>query len=197
MTNTAARSAVYAKGLNDERIVKSFLTALGKDVQPSTKDEDMFGDIDCWVEGRSVSIKAQHSGASYNNICFELAQHLTEYQDCPISKTIISRKDLTVKDTERLVASGSWCKSWWDNGRAEYYYIYQADQLHVYKKSEIQDYIAKHGWLRIRPLSWARKSYQGGTYRYCNALCGYLPTDCIPHAIYKIVRVMPSLKPAA
>lgn len=190
-TQTQVRSNVYAKGLADEKVVKEFLKALGHTVTASSKEQDMFGDIDCFVNGVAVSIKAQHSGAVYNNICFELAQHLTVHQDCAQSKAVISRKDLSTKDVERLVASGSWVTSWYDKGEAELYYIYQADTLHIYQKSDIVNYVAKHGWLRIRPLTGMRRAYQGGTYRYCNSLCGYIDTNAIPHVSYKIVRVLP------
>lgn len=183
------RSNVYAKGLKDERVVKEFLKVIGKVVTSSTADEDRFQDIDCYVNGVAASIKAQHSGAQYQNIGFELAQHLTAFQECPTSKTILSRRDSTVADVDRLVASGSWERSWWDKGTAAEYYIYQGNRLYVYQKADIVRHVEAHGWLRLRSLSWSRKSYQGGTYRYCNAICGYLDVDAVAHKTYKIVRL--------
>jgi hypothetical protein len=53
------------------------------------------------------------------------------------------------------------------------------DTLRIYEKTDVQEYIAANGFLRIRPLSFKRKAYQGGSYRYCNSLCGYLPTDAV------------------
>jgi hypothetical protein len=186
VTSNPVLSSVYAAGLADEKRVKLWLKAQGLTVTEPTKEQDRYQDTDCFVNGVAVSIKAQHSGLKYRNVCFELAQHLTEHQGCTFTRVTLSRKELQVADVADLVGSGSWERSWYDLGHAAVYYILQGTTLHIYKKSEILAHVATHGWLRIRPLTKMRSSYLGGTYRYCNALCGYLDTECMPHLSYQI-----------
>lgn len=181
-------SSIYAAGLSDERLVKDFLRSNGVTVTEPTREQDRMEDTDAFVNGVAISIKAQHSGLRYGNICFELAQHLTAHQDCPQSKAILNNRNLALADVNRLTESGSWETSWYQNGKAQLYYIYQGDQLHIYKKSDIAAHVALHGWLRLRPLTQMRSSYLGGTYRYCNAICAYLNTDDVPHISYRLVR---------
>ena len=181
MTNVVM-GAVYAKGLSDERRVKTFLVnSLQLTVTPPTINQDRFEDTDCFVNGSAVSIKAQHSGIVYGNICFELSQHLTSHKDCPASAMVTGSRNITQKDLTYLESVGSWEASWYHNGKAEYYYILQGDTLRIYKKADIVNYVNTTGFLRIRPLSCKRQSYQGGSYRYCNAVCGYIPIHAVPH----------------
>ena len=187
MSNTTL-SNVYAAGLSDERLVKDFLRAKGMLVVEPSRDQDMFDDVDAFVNGVAVSIKAQHTGLAYGNICFELAQQLTSHQDCPETKKIITDKNLSPETLDKLVALGSWETSWYQNGKAALYYIYQGTRLHVYTKASIQSYVAAHGWLRLRPLSRSRSAYLGGAYRYCNSVCGFLDTQSIPHLSYQLLK---------
>ena len=182
-------SSVYAAGLSDERLVKDFLRSKGLTVTAPTTEQDHFEDIDGFVNGVSISIKAQHSGLRYGNICFEVAQHLTIYQDCILTKKILGNKEITIADLDRLIASGSWEESWYQKGKAVLYYIYQGDTLHIYRKSDIVAHVAAQGFLRLRPLTKMRSSYLGGSYRYTNAICGYLDTTAIPHISYRLVKV--------
>jgi hypothetical protein len=183
----AVLGAVYAKGLKDEKRVKTFMSELlGKAVLESSVYQDRFEDTDCFIEGHAVSIKAQHTGTIYGNICFELAQHLTVHRDCSLTGSVLANRDIQQKDVDKLVASGSWESSWYTNGKADQYYILQGDTLKIYEKSDILAYVAANGFLRMRPLSFQRKSYQGGSYRYCNAICGYLPTNAVKNVTLSI-----------
>jgi hypothetical protein len=179
----------YAAGLSDERLVKNFLAGKGLLVEEPTRDQDRLEDTDCLVNGVAVSIKAEHSGLKYRNIYFELAQHLTEHKDCGYSASVCrNKRDYKQLDVDGLVAHGSWEASWYYKGKAPVYYILQGDTLRIYKKADILAYVAAHGWLRIRALSAFRSSYLGGTYRYCNALCGFLDTESVKHLKYKLIR---------
>lgn len=186
--SNAVLSSVYASGLADERFVKEFLSSKGLKVDEPTKEQDRMEDTDAFVNGVAISIKAQHSGLKYGNICFELAQHLTTHQDCMLTRVTLADKALTVANIDQLIAAGSWESSWYANGKAVLYYIYQGDQLHIYKKADIVAHVAAHGWLRIRPLTKMRSSYLGGSYRYCNAVCGYIDTLAVPHISYRLVK---------
>ncbi len=185
-------SIEYKKGLKEEKTVIKFeVEQLGKTFRDSTEHEDRLLDIDCYLDGISVSVKAMHSGAAYKNIYMELAQQLTAFKDCPLSAEIIYKKDLNQTDIDALIATGGWESSWYQNGQAQEYHILQGEILKVYKKQDIQDHVAKHGWLRCRPLSFKRSSYLGGKYRYSNAICGYLDISAIRHSSYHIPCDLP------
>lgn len=179
--NSNAFFTIYNKGLQDEATVKTHLRNTGRLVTASTKEQDMFDDVDCFVDGVAVSIKSQRAGVKYGNVGLELSQHLTTHEGCATTRAILSNKDITVKDIARLEAVGSWSSSWFINGKAEEYYIYSGEVLRKYKKVDILTYIAKAGYLRIRPLKPETKTSQGGRYRYCNALSGYFQYNAVPH----------------
>lgn len=152
--------STYAKGLSDEKKVMDFMQSLGYRVEPSTKEENMFNDVDCYINGHPASIKAEHAGLKYNNIYFELEAQLT--------------------------ATGEWVPSWYETGTAKWYLILQGDTLRCYLKKNIKAYVDLVGWQKIRSLGWKTKKQQGGTYRYSDAKCGFLvPTD-VPHLVYQI-----------
>lgn len=185
-------SAVYQKGLSDERIVKDFIkTGLNRIVMPPTEHQDHFEDIDCLVNNVPISIKAQHSGVSYGNIYMELSQQLTACKDCLETASILGQKTINQSDLSRLETLGSWEPSWFHTGKAEVYCIYQGDLLRIYRKSDIMAHVASQGWLRIRPLTARRASYLGGKYRYCNACCGYLNISDIFHTVHLVPYDLP------
>lgn len=102
--NVNGFSAAYQAGLKDEAKVIDGLKADGYDVQPSTRDENRLEDIDCWIDGKSFSIKAEHKGLDYGNIYFELENQIT--------------------------ATGEWVKDgWYYTGKAEFYLIYQGNEV--------------------------------------------------------------------
>lgn len=179
--NSNAFFAIYNKGLADEQTVKTHLKNTGRLVTASTVDQDRFEDIDCFVDGVAVSIKSQRAGVKYGNVGLELSQHLTSHEGCATTRVVLANKDITVKDIARLEATGSWTTSWFINGKAEEYYIYSGEVLRIYKKVDILAYVAKNGYLRIRPLKPETKTTQGGKYRFCNALSGYFQYNTIPH----------------
>lgn len=179
---------VYNKGLADERLVKAHLTRSGKEVIPSTKEEDMFFDVDCYVNGVPTSIKSTHSAAKYGTIGLELISQLTEKQGCATSKSILANKELTMNDVKRLTATGNWLESWWYNGKAEHYCFYIGEVLRTYRKVDIQEYINNHGYTRIRPLKAETAKSQGGKYRFCNAVSIYLPLAKVPYISKEMVE---------
>lgn len=186
-TNTLNRQ--FVKGLTDEKLVKLFTRSQGCLVEPSTYDQDRHEDIDCFVDGKAVSIKAQHSGAKYGNIYFELAQHLTEHKDCQLSAAILSSHPHDASTPDLLIATGSWEPSWWYTGKAKAYYILQGSKLYIYSKRSILKYVHNNGWLRVRSLSYGRRSYLGGSYRYCNSICGFLNIDDVAHQTFDVANI--------
>lgn len=154
--DTVGFNNTYAKGLSDERRIVSFLKEKGFNVRVATKEENYTQDIDCWVGDIPVSIKAEHKGLEYNNIYFELENQLT--------------------------ATGEWIKDgWFYKGLAKQYLILQGQEIRLYDKQAIIDYVQDNGWLRTRTLSWRVKAQQGGTYRTMDTLSGYLDRDQVPY----------------
>lgn len=173
-------SQVYSAGLSDERRVVNFLqdTFQTSVVRPASKEQNILKDIDCFVDEKAVSIKAQHAGARYGNIYFELAQ---EPRGCDSPK-LNSKKDISVNQLQELLDIG-WVPSWYHTTEADLYCILQGQTLRIYQKSDIVDYVTSSGFLRIRPLSDYRRGYllESKTYRYTNAVCGYINITDVRH----------------
>lgn len=152
----------FKQGLTDEAKVIAWLKARGHEVKESTRYENVMLDIDCYVDGEPVSIKAEHSGLKYDNVYFELDNVLTS--------------DGFTKEA-----------GWYKKGKATKYMILQGTTLRCYKKKDIEDHVAAKGWLRVLPLSREVRATQGGAYRYCNTYCGYLMTDAVANESFSIV----------
>ena len=150
----------YAQGLKDEEMVIAWLKSKGYKVEPSTKEENILQDIDCYIDGVPTSIKAQHAGVKYGNIYMELKAQLT--------------------------SGKQWVSSWFENGKAEQYLILQGKTLRLYKKADLAKHVAEIGWSHTRTLSAQVKATQGGTYRFSNALLGFLKPSDVTHKLWCI-----------
>lgn len=181
-------NVVYGKGLADERLVKQHLAQNGRVVVESTKEENIFQDIDCYVDGIPTSIKAMHKGAAYGTIGMELYNLLTERQACATSKSILANKDLNFNDVARLAATGNWETGWWHHGKAEQYAILIGEVLRVYSKKALQHYMDTKGFVRIRPLKVETQKSQGGSYRYSNSISVYLPIKDVPTVSKELIE---------
>lgn len=180
--NASAFHAIYRKGISEEASIKEYLRNTGRLVTESTKEENMFQDIDCFVNGRSVSIKTMHAGAKYGNIGMELMSLLTVHQDCQASSDILANKVLTMESCRSLYNTGNWELGWYPNGKAEDYYILIGEVLRIYRKEDIQAHLANNKFLRICGLKKETKANQGGKYRYCNTISGYLNYNSVIHS---------------
>ena len=151
----ATFNATYRNGLAEEKRVIEFLRTKFENVINSTKRQNIDLDIDCFIDGVSVSIKAEHDGCKYRNIYFELENQLTATQE--------------------------WHDDgWFYTGEAEKYVIIQGNTIRMYSKAAIKDYVAANGWLRVLGLSAKRKASQGGSYRTMDTRCGYLDNRLVP-----------------
>lgn len=146
----------YAQGKASEKEIKQFLVSLGFKVFNSTLEEDKFEDIDCWIGTTPVSIKTQHSALNYDVVraYFELRQQLT--------------------------ADDTWEDSWYYTSKAEKYIIRQGQTLLLVDKQALMECIKDVGFDYVKTLSWQRRQYLGGTYRYKDAECGYIAVTKIP-----------------
>ena len=146
----------YQNGLAEERRVIEFLRTKFNDVTVSTKKQNVEQDIDCFIGDIGVSIKAEHAGLKYGHIYFELENQLT--------------------------ATGDWAKDgWFYTGTAEKYVIIQGQEIRMYDKQAIVDYVKANGWFRTRTLGWKTKATQGGSYRTMDTVSGFFVKENVPY----------------
>ena len=112
----------YSQGLADEASLIHLLSKHHK-VTASTKDENIFDDIDCYVEGTPVSIKTQHTAAKTGNLCFELRTRWRKNKE--------------------------WNNSWYYNSKAYYYLVQVVDKVYRINTNDLHDYVDKHGWDKV------------------------------------------------
>ena len=96
----------WNEGLNQETRVINWLESRGLTVQPSTKEQNVYNDIDVWVNNKPTSIKSPRpeSVYRYRRIPLELK---TQYSD------------------------GSWLDSWFRYGKAEVYVFLIGSSLYT------------------------------------------------------------------
>jgi hypothetical protein len=172
---------IYRKGLEDEAKVIAFLKEEFGNITSSNKEENIYMDIDCFMDGSPVSIKAEHAGKAYGNFYFEWANCLTgcfSWQDV--------RSNLNPETIHKLLKTPNWEPGWYLTGKAEWYAIYQGTRLYMFHKRCLYDYLATVGWSHFRPLSSKRKKTQGGNYRYCNTICGFTENKIPGMMVYEI-----------
>lgn len=147
---------VWQYGYQEEMRIKKFLLSLGFNVTNSSKHENIFEDIDCWVGETPISIKAMHKSLQYPGatMCFELEQ--------------------------RLTGTDVWEKSWYYNGKAEKYLILQGTRLALVDKQELVDHVDRVGFDYKRTLKPSTRSYCGGSARYDDSRCGFIPQLKVP-----------------
>lgn len=163
------------QGLSDEAKVIEYLGSVAPVVRADRRD-DRLHDIDCYWQGEKISIKAQHSGLKYGNIYFELATFHRCYREWT-PETLSAFLGAVKSDTTFSCDTQSASPSWFYTGQATVYAILQGDRLRLYRKSDIEAYIRKNGWLRVRGLSWKVLQTQSGV----NSFSGYLDSDNVPY----------------
>lgn len=148
----------YKSGIEGERAILRYFAKLGFNVIGSDTDDNIFNDIDGFINTTSVSIKCQDSATDKRyprpHFYFEIEAELT--------------------------ATGEWVPSWFYTGKAQKYIIAHQNTLYVLNREVVHEYIAKHGWSYTRCLSKSVRAGQGGTYRYSNARCGFIACDELP-----------------
>lgn len=189
MYKVMSASEARKGGLRDEQRVIQALRDRGNTVQEASKHDNIVNDIDCWVNGIPVSIKAQHKGLIYGNIYVELASQFRTHVDCPVTNKMMAslkHDNLSGDEVEErvniLVDCGSWTRRWWYNGTAELYAILQGNTIRVYRKSHIVKFVDRKGWRKLRTLSKAvrDRELEGGG-KFVNSLTAYLNIIDVPH----------------
>lgn len=170
----------YQRGLADEKKAIAFLKAEGYDVQVSSREQNILQDIDCIIDGKATSIKAEHTGLRYNNIYMELANLLQDY-----NSIIPLMSNITLEVVELALSTPEWEPGWFYTGTATQYLILQGNSLRLYQKTDIINHVQSQDFLRIRPLTKARKAYLT-KYRYKDTLSGFLDRDSIPYVQWVI-----------
>jgi hypothetical protein len=173
-------TAENSQGIRDEQAVVEYLksTCDFATVEPVT---DLYlqrkCDIDVLLDGHPVSIKAMHTGLKHNNIGLELIRNTVNRQhwdDSDKAKAQLWFKNYNCYNTNSELYL---TPSWYFTGTATHYLILQGERLRLYSKAAIAHYIAEHGFLYIKALSYSVLQQQGGI----NAWSGYLPTDKVPY----------------
>lgn len=191
LKGTDEYTQVYNRGLEDEETVLDFLFSTGEYSVAATEEiEDQLSDIDCYINGIPASIKAEHEGARYGNIYFELVTQRGRKGLSP---------ELTLAQTESLtdlfsrvgsvpfanLKDGSWFPGWFHLSKAKLYIIWQGDQLMIFQKKDILAYIRTSGFRKVLGLSWKVLQQQHGK----NTICGYINTnDVKPIKTYTLPR---------
>lgn len=96
-------------------------------IRPSSRDENILEDIDCWMGNTSISIKSQDIALRTKNFGFELEMHNKERDE--------------------------WVPSWYFTGKAQYYVIIVGETCYQLCKQRLQDYVNEHGWDSVKQLS--------------------------------------------
>lgn len=169
---------IYNAGLDEEYRVLAFLESKGFTVKDATKKEQ-FLDIDCYLDGVATSIKAEHDGAKYGDIYFELA---SQKGSAKFLRTLDLTEFITIqtwasKAKRQNVPSDllDYFSAWFFTGKAEQYLILQGDRLRLYRKSDILYYMNKLGPDKVLGLSPYRLQTQGGK----NTICAFIKSDAV------------------
>ena len=134
-------------GLEDEAKVIKHLQASFFRLKPSSKNDNILFDRDCWVmvngitPYKPVSIKSQQACLKTGNLCFQ---------------TYVAIKEIDPKlgyyDTD-LELFLQWEKSDWFMGRVDFYAILVGSTVYWINKLELIDFLRENnGWDKIRQL---------------------------------------------
>jgi len=181
------------QGLKDEALVTKWLQKYLVGIEPSSQHQDTREDIDLvWYhssppdensEVSTISIKCEHAGERYGHTYFELmTQHYTSYNWEPEWSDLMLEAGRGKTDTFN--------PGWFYFGKATHYVVLQGKILSIYRKSDIQAYVAAHGWVRVSGLSQSRLASQGGK----DTVCGFLNTSTLPF-VYRSEIDLSSLAP--
>lgn len=166
------------EALKDEVKALEWMVSLGYDVVKSEVSDDIELDIDFYIDGHSVSFKAEHDGMKpnqwgrrYFNIYFELAtQKYTGHSwDDP------TEIDWVNEDSKTTI-NDRWNPAWFLYGKAEYYLILQCGTLSLYRKMDILKYVHDNGWQKKLSLSRPVLVRENGL----DSVCGYLDNRKVP-----------------
>ncbi len=114
----------------------------------STKHQDIYEDIDYTIGSKTYSLKTQNTALRTGNIAFEL----------------------TTEQSNGVVE-----KSWYYNGKAEYYHFLIGTELYEVSTSDIKDYVFMSGFDCEKSLSNStKKSQQDIGHRHINSVCGLI-----------------------
>lgn len=190
---TATYDSVYQQGISDEKRVLEFLKSRGHEVIPSSREQNIKDDIDLFLDGVPVSVKAQHDGWCYGEVYLELATQRGR-MGTPWDATQWDMVSSLAKRSSRPVfmKPGEWNPSWYFQGKAEYYLFWQQDTLRLIHKQDIKDTIEAYGFKKdkagrqkVLGLKPETIQMQGGK----NTICGFLDVNLIPHRSTWVLQV--------
>lgn len=166
---------VYNQGLHDERKVIDFIYDQGFKIEQTEVLEDQLADIDAFIDGESISVKAEHTGLRYGHIYVEMATQ--RYQSAfwtPEQKAEMNC--LLQQFPYQQKNKYQWNPGWWYYGNVKYYLILQGLTLRLYLKTDIDDYMVDGGIVRMCGLSPSVLKQQGNR----DTLCCYMDRTKVP-----------------
>lgn len=161
---------VYNQGLDEEDRILQFLFDRGEHTLSACDDiQSQLADIDCYLDDVPTSIKAEHAGARYQNIYFELFTQRSALRQFTEEELVWMAKIWEEAGLTYSISDG-WLPGWYLTGEAEQYLILQNQWLSLYRKQDIKDYIEANGFSHAKGLSGYRLEQQGGK----NTICGFI-----------------------
>jgi hypothetical protein len=163
----------YAEGIASEVKIFEFLRDCGdfKTVEYVKDKERQLQDIDVMLDGVPTSIKTQHAGAVYGNLCIELATEHYGFGFQPGDKekclAMVEKCGGYIPESKIALLN----PGWWFMSEAKQMVILQGDVLKLWDKQVLQNYIDWNGFLRVRSLSPKVLAGQ----KWLNTWSGYLP----------------------
>jgi hypothetical protein len=114
----------------------------------STDEQNFYEDIDYTIGDKTYSLKTQNTALRTGNIAFELTSEQ---------------------------GNGVVHKSWYYNGRAEYYHFLIGSELYEASTSDIKDYVFMRGFDCEKSLGFsARQSQLAIGHNHVNSVCGLI-----------------------
>lgn len=172
---------IYNQGLQDEERVVEFLRSQGHEVETTDLATGQLEDIDFYLDGVPVSMKAEHDGHAYSNIYFELATQRDMGYDWEEEALAWVQRLGLASNRPISVTRDTWQPGWYLFGQAQQYLIWQGDRLMLFEAVDIKDHIVSEGFElwngRQKVLGLSPRVLAGQGYK--NTVCGYLATDAV------------------
>lgn len=136
----------YRYGTQREKDLADILTKLGFEVSPSTERENIDDDIDLWLGGESVSVKAPK--LKYPNLCLEYFQ---------------------------VTRQGTEVESWYFTSKAKHLVVIEPDnRVIVFNFARLREYMDTHPTIPFKGLTTSTKHAQRSTVHANGRLYGFI-----------------------
>lgn len=153
------------RGFEVESAVINWLSTTNE-VKPETTKENVKDDIDCYINGVSVSIKNQERAAKTGNLCFELYVFNRFYR----------------RHGRNFDVVGRWEPSTWYKPK-DVYLVVVSNTVYWIDCGVLTDFVMSNGWFKkteLHPATIKRQWSQG--HAHTNAKLGLLRVEALVEA---------------